>query len=459
MPRLATSVTPLDTLGDAAAGITIDDLPAAVRDQAVWVLADTIAAIAAGSAEPPLQALAAAQSPNQEPPAPLVGLGRCARPGLSALINGAAGTFMELDEGNSYAKGHPAIHVIPAALAAAAHCGASASAFLSGVVAGYEVAARVGAASRMRKDMHPHGTWGTIGAAAAAARVSGMDGKGMSGVIRTASSLTIASSKQTMLEGAVVRNIYSGLANQNGLLAVDLYAAGFSGERDGLCSVFGKVVSEQFDSNSLSSDLGEAWYITKNYFKMHACCRYNHATLDAIDLLAQRGQLPAADDIQSIEVTTYEAAAEMAVTEPSTVLGSKFSVPFAVATRLRHGHSRYSAFTEQTIHDAATLGLARKVILRAGEGMVAQAPAKPASVVVRAVDGRSVSADISVNNGEHSRPYTRADLESKFLELTTRIWPKDHCRTLLDATLSLGEGASSLAAWMKMLGQPAVKVG
>ena len=57
----------------------------------------------------------------------------------AALLNGTAGTWLELDEGNLFAKGHPGIQVVPAAVALAQEFGASRT-LLIAVALGYELA-------------------------------------------------------------------------------------------------------------------------------------------------------------------------------------------------------------------------------------------------------------------------------------------------------------------------------
>ncbi|MDB5893338.1 MAG: MmgE/PrpD family protein, partial [Rhodoferax sp.] len=167
-----TALDYLDTFSRFAADIGFSRLAAPVQAQVRWILADTVAAIVAGSAEPEMRALAGAQQGAGN--ATLVGRGRTVGGDTAALLNGTAGTFLEMDEGNRFSKGHPAIHVIPAALALCEEGGGDAQTFLSALVAGYEVGSRLGASARLRSAMHPHGTWGTVGAAAACARVAGL---------------------------------------------------------------------------------------------------------------------------------------------------------------------------------------------------------------------------------------------------------------------------------------------
>ena len=248
-------MTPIEQLSRFAAAISFAELPAEVRDQTGWILADSMGAIVAGSAEPEMQALSGRLSGSGDCTVP--GLGRTASADVAALLNGTAGTFLEMDEGNRFSRGHPAIHAIPAALALCEQRAGDAQAFLSALVVGYEVGSRIGAASRLRASKHPHGTWGTIGAAAACARLAGLDAAAMRETINIGASMTTATSKRTMLEGGLVRNVYAGLSNRNGLLALQLAESGFTGEHDGVASLMGGIVSEHFDPAELLRGLGQ----------------------------------------------------------------------------------------------------------------------------------------------------------------------------------------------------------
>ncbi|MEO6623633.1 MAG: MmgE/PrpD family protein [Burkholderiaceae bacterium] len=443
----------LDRFSQFAAQLDFATLPAPVREQTAWILADTLAAMVGGSAEPELRALAARHAATG--PATLVGLGRPAGTDAAALINGTAGTFLEMDEGNRFSRGHPAVHVIPAVLALCEERGASAPLFLSALVTGYEVGSRLGAASRLRPAMHPHGTWGTVGAAAACARVAGLTGSAMREVINIGSSLSTATSKQTMLEGGLVRNVYAGLSNRSGLLALQLAESGFSGEHDGLTSVFGKIVSEQFDTTELMRGLGSEWHVLQNYFKLHSCCRFNHGTLDAIDRIAAAGALPAPEAIRDIQVRTYNLAAELDGQSPHNTLAAKFSVPFAVATRIVHGNSALASFSWEAVRNPQVQALARKVTVREDPAMTRRLPQeRPARVEIHLADGGTLVGEAGVNRGDDASPYTRQELRGKFMDLCGRVWTPAHCTSVLDATLALAAGGESLAGWLALLRAP-----
>jgi 2-methylcitrate dehydratase PrpD len=437
----------LDTLSTFAAGLRFAGLPPEVRAHTGWVLADTLAAIAAGSAEPELRALAQRQRLGSG--ATLIGLGLQTHPEAAALVNGTGGTFLEMDEGNRFSRGHPAIHVLPAALALCEQQGADADTFLSALVVGYEVGSRLGAASQLRGAMHPHGTWGTVGAAAACARVRGLDATGMREAINIAASLTTATSKRTMLEGGLVRNVYAGMSNRNGLLAVELAGCGFTGERDGPGSLLGQIISERFDTTEVLRDLGQDWHLLHNYFKLHSCCRYNHGTLDALDAIeAAQGPLPAPEEIERIEVRSYHLAAELDDPAPRNTLAAKFSVPFAVATRLVNGNSAMASFTWEAVRNPRILALAQKVSLSEDPAMTKRLPMeRPARVVITATDGRQWVGEAGVNRGDDA-------LTGKFMDLCGRVWSQAHAQRVLQATHALCAGEGRFADWCALLQQP-----
>lgn len=415
----------LDTLVDFLVGFRFETLKPATVDQTSCVILDTVGAIVGGAAEPEMQALTAKLTVSPVGEASVMGTGKTAVSAAAAFLNGTAGTFLEMDEGNRFAKGHPSIHALPAVWAMAEIKGLSGKAMMEALILGYEVGARIGIAAALRPDMHPHGTWGTVGASVAVAKLLGYGAAQMKETINVASSLTLASSKRTMLEGGTVRNAYAGISNRMALMAIDLIEAGFIGERDGLSSVFGKVVSERFDTARMTDGLGRDWQIDQNYFKLHSCCRYNHGALDALDSLLARESI-AADAVERIDVASYLYAAELDDQAPRNTLAGKFSVPFAIATRLVRGSSRVENFTWDAIRDEKVQALAKRVFVVEDKAMTAKLPQfRPARVDVRLRDGCTLTAAVEANRGDDQDPYSRDELTGKYFSLTGRMLPHE----------------------------------
>ena len=408
--------------------------PPEAMDRTALILADSIGAIVGGMAEPEVVAFADRLSGGDTP---IPGTTHRATPTQAALLMGTAGTWLEMDEGNQFAKGHPGMHAIPAMLAHP-H-GATGAQFLTALAIGYEIGARVGIASALNPAMHPHGTWGTICAAVAIQRLAEADAPRMREAITIASTLGLATSRRTMLEGGTVRNLFAGGSNQMGLTIHDMLEAGFTGSNDDLSHVYGHVVSGRFDPDAMTDGLGERWEVSRNYFKLHACCRFNHAALDALAML---GPLDPAQ-VASIHVDSYAFAAELSDPAPRNVLAAKFSVPFAIATTLLNRSSAVNSFTLDQVQRDDIRALAARVTIAEDPAMTAMLPEKrPARLTVTMQDGTTREAATETNRGDWADPYSVEDIRTKYDSLTARRWQPAPAARVWDAVTGLRDAAN-----------------
>lgn len=423
-----------------------------LKAQTRLVFLDCIAAIAAGMQEPECQALARRLARNPGTGV-AVGAGLHLPAGDAAFLNGVAGTMLELDEGNSFARGHPGIHVLPALLADMGQT--DGTGLLRAFLLGYEAGARVGASSRLRTTLHPHGTWGTIGAAIAATAVEGGNADAFSAAFNVSASLGLGSSLRTMLEGATVRNAYAGIAARNGLYARDLVASGFSGEIDGVRSVYSTILAEGFDPAAMTVALGNRWEIQRNYFKRHAACRFTHAALDVVTALMRDHGPIDPNQIDGIEVQTYVMAAQLDAPKPHNMLAAKFSVPFAIATTVINGGATVAAFRAPALTDPGIVSLAARITVCENVAYTAMLPDKrPARVAIRFRDGRRIEAETMTNRGDAADPYSPVEVVEKFMELVTPVWGADHASTIHKAVDTLDTDPDSHARLQALLATP-----
>lgn len=441
----------MDSLGQVAnfaANTATAAIPDDVLTRTALILTDCIGAMVGGAAEPDVANLTSRQTGSG--PALLIGTDQTRPAGIAALLNGTAGTTLEMDEGNQFCKGHPGMHTVPAALAVSAGHIVTGADFLAAIATGYDVGARVGIATQLRPSMHPHGTWGAICAATAVARLQGADAGQMRHAISLAASLGLSTSRRTMLEGGTVRNVFAGVSGQMGVLAGDLIASGYTGDHDGVAQVFGNVVSDRFDAEAFSADLGARWEVSRNYFKMHSCCRYNHAALDALASLRAEQAIEAAD-IASVLVETYSLAVELDDPAPRNVLAGKFSVPFAMATALVNGSTGVQSFTMPNVENPAILALAQKVKVVEDPAMTALLPHKrPARVTLSLTDGTVLQAAAETNRGDWSNPYPVNEIREKYLSLTTRLWREDAAIRIWDQVMALADAPSLAPLFSEM---------
>ena len=446
----------LNKLGEFVSDGDLRALSAAARERALWVIADCIPVIAAGMQQREMKALAAKQMAQAgQGTAWVIGTGRRMAPFDAALLNGTAGTWLELDEGNLFAKGHPGIQVVPAAIAAAQDLNASGADLLLAVALGYEVSSRISRAANVKLSVHPHGTYGVIGAAVAAGKLKRFTASQMIELINIASTMSMASSRQTLLDGATVRNIFTGHSAYMGSMAARLVECGFTGERDSVSAVYGKILSDTgtFDDARAIDGLGSEWLITQSYFKLHPAGRYAHSAIDALeDLLATvpGGRLDPSE-IERIEVKAYMLASILAEKRVTSSFGARFSVPFALASILVHGRSGLGSFDEAAVANPIVQALAQRVDLREEPSFTARYPAEqPVDIRIIMRNDNVYTGHCVVTKGEPAHPHKPEELTAKFFELGEPIWGRSTTQTLYDGLMNI-EAIAEFASFSNSL--------
>ena len=434
-----------EKLAKFCAETTFSQLDFQVVERTKLIISDTIGAILGGIVEPEVREFLKfrAGQKSKDRKVKIIGLNKWAEQSDASLIHGIAGTTLEMDEGNQFAKGHPAIHVLPALVSVVQSRllpqNISGQEFLNAFAIGYDVGARIGLASQLNPHMHPHGTWGVIGAASAIGVLLKFGHREHMQLMNISSSLTTASSRKTMLQGGTVRNVYAGLSNQMAHLAIDLIQSGFTGEVDGIGSIFGNVVSEKLNDNLLLEKLGQRFEVMRNYFKLHACCRFNHAALDCLhDLMRDHQELSNIEQISFIDVESYNLAAELNDPRPQNMLAAKFSVPFALATTLVNKNSQVLSFAGGALKNEKTMALSNKVSVKEISSMTEMLPEfRPAKVTIGMKSGKVFRHSVKTNKGDWQSPYSADELENKFHSLANRSLSQKKSKVLYDKLQNL----------------------
>jgi 2-methylcitrate dehydratase PrpD len=306
------------------------------------------------------------------------------------------------------------------------------------VAVGYEVSSRISRAAQMKISVHPHGTWGTLGAAVAAGRLQGFDERRMRELINVSATMGMATSRQTLLDGATVRNIFTGHSGYMGLMAARLVECGFTGEADSPASVYGKVLADGFDPAKATENLGREWILAQGYFKLHPTGRYVHSAIDALeDLLSRSGELDIAS-IARIEVKAYRLAAMLKKKRVTSSFGARFSVPFALATILHHGGSGLAPFEQAAVDNDAIQALAARVEVQEDASYTARYPSEQVCDLRIVLAGGQVhEGRCTVTKGEPSKPHAPEELEKKFMQLGVPIWGEAVARRLLPACMKI----------------------
>src|SRR6266566_2812163 len=279
-----TQTSPLTrSLAAQASEVAYDALPEAVRALARQCMLDYYGVALAG-ADDELVTILLAELDEAGGAAQASVIGHKARlPALSAaLVNGAAGHALDYDDVNLAMPGHPSVAILPGLLALAEQRQSSGREVIAAFVAGYETACRTGSALRpghYDRGFHATGTVGCLGAAAACARLLGLDAE------QTAQAIGIAGTQAAGLKsqfGTMCKPFHAGKASQNGLLAARLAARGFSSRPDLVeCEQgFALTHGPDFRPEAALTAPPNGFYIFANLFKYHAACYLTHGPIE-----------------------------------------------------------------------------------------------------------------------------------------------------------------------------------
>jgi 2-methylcitrate dehydratase PrpD len=401
-------------------------IPSAVREHAKLVLLDTLGVMLAGSVQPEVAGARARLTETGGRGATVYAPGwPTTDPRTAALLNGLAGRSIELCEGHRFVSCQAAVQVLPTVLASAEWLERSGKETLAALILGYDVAARVAAALTARPLAHQNGQAPLMGAVAAGARLRGLTDDQTSLALRIGAILVLTPAYTNAVAGATALNVAGGMSGFAGLLAPELALAGVAAQPNAIEEAFGQLVGDGFRPEAVSEALGERWEITRNYFRLRACCNPIYAALDALEAILTEHR-PSPDQIERVEVETYRFAANMREPEPANYFAAKYSLPHAAAALVLRGTAGYRAFTDEAVRDPAIAAFRRRVTVREDPELSAQIPRlKPARVTVTLRDGRAFTRLCESARGDFQDPYDESEIRAKFRELAGLVRSPD----------------------------------
>jgi len=416
----------IEELARFAALTPWEAVPEAVRAHAKLVLLDTFGVILAGSLQPEVTQARTRLAAGGGRGATVYAPGwPTTEPRTAALLNGLAGRSIELCEGHRYVSCQAAVQVLPTALASAESLERPGRDMLVALILGYEVAVRLGAALTARPIAHQNGQAPLLGAVAAGARLHGVTAEQMSLALRIGSVLVLTPSYTNAVAGATALNVAGGMSGFAGVLAPELALAGLTAQPNAIEEALGQLVGDGFQPEAVTVELGQRWEISRNYFRLRACCNPIYAALDALeDILTELRPDPVT--IERIDVATYGFAANMREPEPSNYFAAKYSLPHAAAALVLRGDAGYRAFTDEVLADGAIQAFRRRIHVHQDAELSASVPRlKPARVTVTLTDGRQVTRLRESARGDFQDPYGEDEVRSKFRDLAGLVLSAD----------------------------------
>lgn len=407
-------------LATFASALQYEDLPAPVVHQASRFLLDALGCAIGAFREDPrktglVKQLVENFSANGRSS---VVQGGNTHPAIAAFGNGMLINATDNDDTHKRALVHVGSVVVPGALAMTEHMRGNGRDLITALVAGYEVAARVGMAVMPThyRFWHSTATNGTFGTAAAAGRAMKLDPVQMTAAFGFAG--TQAAGLNTFFEsGDDTKSLHPGKAGLNGVLSAQMALMGMTSPPDIFGHPKGYLAAFSLDPQPemLSRGLGTQWMILDNGFKYFPSILASHSPIGAaLEIYTQQGFDVSA--IRSVTVKTYATVkSHFSSKKVDTSMAARLSVPYCVAVALIDGEVRQGQFLPERYLDDAVRAVMDKVEIVADEELTKLYPEKfPAQVAVEMQNGTTFRAEMYYPKGDPSNPLSDEEVDTKF---------------------------------------------
>jgi 2-methylcitrate dehydratase PrpD len=429
------------------------DWPEAAWEAAHRAFIDTIAVAVPGAAEPVTRKVFEAVEAWGAGGSTAILQGARLPAPWAALVNGTAAHALDFDDNFDPAKAHASAVLVPAILALAEQEGASGRQCLDAYVAGLQILGRVGQGvnpAHRNRGWHATATVGAIGAAAASARLLGLDARKAAYAVSLSTSMAGGFMAQF---GTMAKPVHAGLAAKSGILAAGLARAGIDAGRDTLDGPTGMnrlMVGPDYESlrDTLShvehgqnlrfetARVGEPLLLLSSGLKAKRFpnCGSAHRAMDGLVALRQAHGF-SAREVRAVHVRApVTHFNNLMYTDPKDAPQARFSLEHGLACLLVTGNCTLADFTEE----AAIRPALRALYPRIHRHGVDRAEGEfPTQVEVILEDGRVFATEVPWPAGSLAAPFTPAQLWAKYDGCTAPLLPPGRARALRAALEAL----------------------
>ncbi|MDB4444560.1 MmgE/PrpD family protein [bacterium] len=412
--------------------LTYESLPEGVIEKTKDLILDQLGCQLAGStmswSKAAYEFVADYKGPREESTVVNYGLKTTAQD--AAFANASFGNAFLGDDTDSVCHAHLGAIIIPAALAMGEREGIDGREFIKAIVAGYEVASRVGAAasSAEGRGYHPGPLFGPFGVAACAGNILGFNEDQISDALGIAGSHASGLMEYSRSGGSVNR-VHAGIATYGGIRAALLAQRGFSGPATILEGERGfvKAFSGECAFEEMTRGLGRQFRVQLIDLKAHCCCGTSGANLDAVSkMMSQYDINPKKIREIIVKVTPPTYRMTGAVVRPKDITSAQFGGRFGIALRLLKGGNSFREYTEENLKDPDILDLEAKTDIILDEALE-EIPESdhPAKVTIKLADGSTYEETVYAAKGSILNPMTKDEVDEKFRGFASVVVP-DH---------------------------------
>jgi 2-methylcitrate dehydratase PrpD len=316
---------------------------------------------------------------------------------------------------------HPTAPALPAALAMAETTGATGAAAMLAYHLGVEVECKIAEAINPRHyqtGFHSTATCGTFAAAAAAARLLGLD------VDATARALSIAGSQSAGLRenfGTMTKPFHAGRSSESGVAAAQFASYGWTAT-DRILEAprgFFSAAGGGYDAGAIAGRLGAPWTIADPgvSIKPHPSGSLTHPGMTEMLRLIRANDIRARDVVRVRVGTNHNMPNALIHHRPNDELQAKFSMEFCMAILLLEGRAGLAEFTDEVVRRADVKAMIEKVDFVVDADAEAAGYHKMTTIIdIELAGGRKVSGRADFGKGSPADPMSYDQVADKFRE-------------------------------------------
>jgi 2-methylcitrate dehydratase PrpD len=316
---------------------------------------------------------------------------------------------------------HPTAPALPAALALAELVGADGRATMLAYHLGVEVECKIAEAIDPRHyqtGFHATATCGTFAAAAAAAKLMGLDAEA------TARALSIAGSQSAGLRenfGTMTKPFHAGRAAESGVAAAQFAGIGWTATDKILEAPRGffRAAGGGYDANAIHGKLGSPWTFANPgiSIKPHPSGSLTHPGMtEMLRLIREHGIR--AGDVKRVRVGTNQNMPNALIHHrPQNELQAKFSMEFCMAILLVEGRAGLAEFTDEVVLRPDVQAMIEKIDFVIDEEAERAGYHKMTTLIdIETMDGRTISGRADFGKGSPANPMSYEEVAEKFHE-------------------------------------------
>jgi 2-methylcitrate dehydratase PrpD len=408
-----------------------DQVTARVRHH----ILDAIAAMVSGSELPPGRlAIRYVRAQEGAREARVVGTRFLTTAVNAAMANGIMAHSDETDDSHAPSSTHPACAVVPAALAMAEREGADGQSFLRAVALGYDIGCRVTQALKpdflSSKGLSSHSIGGTFGAAAAGASLAGLNPTEVRHALSYAAQQASGVKAWVQSEDHIEKAFdFAGMPARNGVTAVALVQAGFTGVRDVFQGEqnFLHAYAKEPNAAELVRGLGSEFEITRANIKRFCVGSAIQAVLDALLQIIAEHRI-GAEDVDSLIARVPENGGRIVNDRNMPNVNLQYILSVAL---LDGGLTFAAAHSYERMRDPSVLAVKSRVQLVLDPDLTHARPRRQGIVEVRTKDGRNLRVHVKSVRGTADNPMNDAEVEAKARDLIAPVLGSGKCERLL----------------------------